>query len=578
MTVLAEPIRSNYATDSAAMMGKAIKLIEAAKVYENRQCTHKPSREKNPIGKPWGMQADGDLWEQVWQAILKRGAANQQIRKVKGHATSEDVQAGRSTVDDKTGNDKSDANADKGVQSIAGDGLVCLAGWVAKRQAAYKQFIARIHRYIAAITIIEKEERAKAGRIRKALLGYDAEKWIKSNGKIRKETQETITFQKLNMPPPTKGRHKFAHCQRLYEEVRNFLEERRWAPARQDCEAGGITWIELFILFDTAGKRSEQGRHVKSEAAQKRAKARKSKEKKQHTQDSSAVVKPSLEEEIKLFKAVCRYIFQNDLQAAQTPWFRMEKRIDRRRLADLGVDGCCPALAVYCETTAAEDEAIARAVLQQKVGANRKAIDEHDKSKQPAHDHPPLTILYKKARIAYGATVKWKRFFAQGGPHARSENEASLGDAQSENEASLGESPMYASRLINCMRCQAAQETKWMQLRTREGFRAIHCYRCRLQQRCSRNTCQCGKVWHHCLIHRNDPPTHRSKKAPKMTSEEKARKQAAEQAEGEQANRKKRKSHDKFEPPQVKEHSEAIKMKKGKGGEGTGRGILTSKQ
>ena len=271
------------------------------------------------------MQADGDLWEIVWHAILKRGASNQQIRKVKGHATSEDVQAGRSTAEDKSGNDKSDANADMGVQSIAGDGLVKLAGWVTKRQAAYKQFIARIHRYIAAITTIEKEEREKAAKVRKAVLGYDAEKWIRSSGKIRKETQATTTYHKLIMPPPIKGRHKYTQCQRLYEEVRKFIDERRWTPAPQESEAGGITWMELFILFDISGKRTEQGRHVKSEAAQRRAKARKSKEKKKHNQDSSAVVKPSLEEEIKLFKAVCRYIVQNDLQDEQTTWFRMEK-------------------------------------------------------------------------------------------------------------------------------------------------------------------------------------------------------------------------------------------------------------
>ena len=65
------------------------------------------------------------------------------------------------------------------------------------------------------------------------------------------------------------------------------------------------------------------------------------------------------------------------------------------------------------------------------------------------------------------------------------------------------------------------------------------------------------------MTHRIDPATHKSKKAPKMTDEEKTRKQAAEQAKGEQINGRKRKSHDKFDPPQVKEHSEAFRMKKG---------------
>ena len=50
-----------------------------------------------------GVQTDGDLWEQAWLAILKRGAANQTLRKVKGHATQEDIEAGRSTPEDKKG-------------------------------------------------------------------------------------------------------------------------------------------------------------------------------------------------------------------------------------------------------------------------------------------------------------------------------------------------------------------------------------------------------------------------------------------------------------------------------------------
>ena len=34
LTVLAVPLRTNYATDSAAMLGKALKLLEAARKHE----------------------------------------------------------------------------------------------------------------------------------------------------------------------------------------------------------------------------------------------------------------------------------------------------------------------------------------------------------------------------------------------------------------------------------------------------------------------------------------------------------------------------------------------------------------
>ena len=112
LKVLPMPVRSMYATDSACMLGKAKKLIQAAE-REEGQGKGPKGYNRNPFKKPWGLQTDGDLWEQAWPAILTRGAANQDLRKAKGHATVGDVGTGRSNPEDKHGNDKSDKNADK---------------------------------------------------------------------------------------------------------------------------------------------------------------------------------------------------------------------------------------------------------------------------------------------------------------------------------------------------------------------------------------------------------------------------------------------------------------------------------
>ena len=66
-----------------------------------------------------------------------------------------------------------------------------------------------------------------------------------------------VGYQELDLIAPTKGTHRFAHCQMLYEEMHDFISKRRWAPAQVDTEVAGITWIELFVLFDTPGSRSE---------------------------------------------------------------------------------------------------------------------------------------------------------------------------------------------------------------------------------------------------------------------------------------------------------------------------------
>ena len=102
-----------------------------------------------------------------------------------------------------------------------------------------------------------------------------------------------------------------------------------------------------------------------------------------------------------------------------------------------------------------------------------------------------------------------------------------------------------------------------MQLRVESGFRAIHCPQCRLQQLCSRNKCQCCKVWHHCPIHRTDPAKHMSRKAPKRTKEEQERRrkaQAQAQAEGSGGRSSTNMNRG---PPEVEEGTEATRKRKG---------------
>ena len=160
----------------------------------------------------------------------------------------------------------------------------------------------------------------------------------------------------------------------MYEQVHSFLSAREWAYAHPESEAGGITWLEAFILFDTAGGRTAKGQHVKSPEAAERARKRKANMKKGNIEDVAAIPKASMDEELKQFKAICRYILNNDLQDDQRGWFRMEARQQWRRLALLGVEGNQPAIAAFCKTSMEEDHMIAEAIVRQKVGANPKSV------------------------------------------------------------------------------------------------------------------------------------------------------------------------------------------------------------
>ena len=280
--VLALPFRSCYATDSAAMLGKAVRLIAAARNEEFSEAhrsnrTKTKTKAKNPFKKPWGLQTDGDLWQQAWIPIVQRGAANQSLRKVKGHATNEDRQQGLSNNEDKEGNDKSDKLADDGVEHIQGRGLVKLASWISDRHDMYGAFMKRVHKMITGVLIAEKERRTKDKQVSKAVMGYDPDKWIQSDVNIRSENQNEVDYSKLDMPPPIRGKDKFSHCQQIYADIHNFMTHREWAYAHPEGNASGMTWIEMFALFDTAGYRTSGAQHIRNEDAYKRAISRRDK-------------------------------------------------------------------------------------------------------------------------------------------------------------------------------------------------------------------------------------------------------------------------------------------------------------
>ena len=76
------------------MMKKANRLIAAAEREIEEETNGTKVKRGNPFGKPWGLQIDGDLWQLAWEAVKTRGAGNQTLRKVKGHATEKDVANG----------------------------------------------------------------------------------------------------------------------------------------------------------------------------------------------------------------------------------------------------------------------------------------------------------------------------------------------------------------------------------------------------------------------------------------------------------------------------------------------------
>ena len=76
---------------------------------------------------------------------------------------------------------------------------------------------------IATITIAEKYERAKDKNVNKIPLGYDPDVWRSTDMQIRGGEQNAQDLHYLNLPLSIKGKRKHSHCQKLYEDIYDFM-------------------------------------------------------------------------------------------------------------------------------------------------------------------------------------------------------------------------------------------------------------------------------------------------------------------------------------------------------------------
>jgi len=172
-----------------------------------------------------------------------------------------------------------------------------------------------------------------------------------------------------------------------------------------DTDAGGIAWIELFALFDITGNRSEEGQHLKNRAATKRAEKRKgsirnAKGKRGSPKEATAESKPTLDEELTLFKAIVRRITKYEAGPQASKWFQADNRPSLRRLGNLGINGHQPAIAVYCKLAGNEKEVVVDAIMKQKVADNPKAETQLAEHRERGVQLKENKIVLRIARVA----------------------------------------------------------------------------------------------------------------------------------------------------------------------------------
>lgn len=170
-------------------------------------------------------------------------------------------------------------------------------------------------------------------------------------------------YIKRIIPPPVHGVHKYGFCQNLYEEIHSFLLQREWAPTNPEEGKAGVTWIELFILFDTGGMRTKEEEHVLDREVRLRAEKRKSDQASKEVLprnylDHAAIPKPAPDAELARFKVIIRYIARHELEERFADMFIMDDGTKFRRLAKLGIYGRQPGIAAHIKTTGEEEQCI----------------------------------------------------------------------------------------------------------------------------------------------------------------------------------------------------------------------------
>lgn len=177
--------------------------------------------------------------------------------------------------------------------------------------------------------------------------------------------------------------------------------------------------------------------------------------------------------------------------------FRASEKHADKRLHHLGIKGGQPATQALSVRTEQQNHKIVDATVAQRTGAS---IAETIKRVRDGDLHMGARV--KWARIETHIVVGRKRTIAP---------EKSIVD---DHEHSRVELPQYLERYLICNVCGDQRETKFIQSRTPNGYRAILCLKCHIQRWSGWMNCVCGTCWHQCTLHRVDPPFHRRMKRP----------------------------------------------------------------
>ena len=216
-------------------------------------------------GKPYELLVDGDLLALIHMLISVRGPRTTKISKVKGHADEELVRRGKVREVDKKGNDMADRAADFGRRRV-GAGILDARRNLSNACGTWYPVIRELHRFFIAISRAVVNEDGCGGRAPDPLV------WS-AGGKVkRKRPVEAIRDYAMLPGPQRLWTGSWVHWPVIEISDRDlvnwpfspgslvklaaFLSSLSWPGEVDDMGPGGISYIEMLILYERwAGER-----------------------------------------------------------------------------------------------------------------------------------------------------------------------------------------------------------------------------------------------------------------------------------------------------------------------------------
>ena len=197
---------------------------------------------------PWELFPDGDLWNIFHAHVEARGRDSVQITWIKGHTTLEHVHKGIISYMDMLGNSKADELARLGVDIGHSEGIVALACVYARRMQLYYKLVMHIHDLYLRILPADMELRD----VRKRELGRVVKGRVQPPlMTIPKQLPNTAPNQgrQLSLSNPCAAQQR-SRCA-PFIQVWAFIASLTVLPT--DADQQGISWLELFALFEMKG-------------------------------------------------------------------------------------------------------------------------------------------------------------------------------------------------------------------------------------------------------------------------------------------------------------------------------------